>query len=373
MKHLISTKKLTLLLTFLILVTAQNSFSQNSRKLSKLDQTIQVGFDSLKARKWSEAIKSFEDAQKIQNKEKQPSELLFTLFTLPDEDNSVPPSDETERQIMNFRHSMATQQALLQFLAYTHQLNGNSVEAQKYHKAVYDLRGVLWGMSWRLFVPRFNQVFNDLVKDEKGENFGRYQYLAASLLLDAGGNMESVFELLQAAHQNAPKDADVAGLLANGFLQKRNPKEAKRLAELSLSLKPEQKRVLIDLATAEWLLGEFDNSLKHAAAVVKLDAESPGAHLTLAMNYIEKGDFPNALKEAAQAVDLSGRHPFYLTVQAAAFEASGNTKQAEKLLREAWSDKLPTLQDLDTWYVNETLRNLVLKIAKRIEKPGVDA
>jgi hypothetical protein len=83
MKYLISTKKLTLLLTLLILITTQNAFTQNSRKLSKLDQAIQTGFDSIKARKWSEAAKSYEDAQKIQNKEKQPSELLFTLFTLP--------------------------------------------------------------------------------------------------------------------------------------------------------------------------------------------------------------------------------------------------------------------------------------------------
>lgn len=358
----------SILFLIVLLIAVQNISSQasNKPKAPKIDQSFQAAFDALKARKWAEAIKSFEEAQKIQEKEKEPSVLLFTLFTLPDEDNSP---NEQESQIIRWRHSMATAQALVQFLSFTHQLAGNSAQAEKYFYALYDLQGPMWGLSWRIFAQRFCGVFNDFVKTEKGENFGRYQYYAAALLLDAGEKMETVFEILQSAQQNAPKDPDVAGLLANGFLQKRNPKEAKKQAEFSLSIKPGRKSVLIDLATAEWLLADFDNSIKHAEEAAKLDAKAPGPHLTLALNYIEKKDFPKALAEAETAVKLSNRHFFYLMVQAAAFEASGNSREAEKLLREAYKDELPSYEDLDIWYVNKTLRDLVLKIVERLSKP----
>lgn len=357
-----------LVLTFLFLF-AQATSSQiaDRAELSKLDQAIQAGFDSLKAGQWNEAVMRFEAAQKVFEKEKQPSEFLFTLFTLPDEDNSAPPSSPEEKQITNYRHSVATKQALLQFLASAQQLNGNSAQAQKYDDAVYALQGPLWGLSWRIFAPRFHKVFDDYAKPGKGENFGRYQYLNAVLLISAGDELEKIFSLLQNAQQNLPKDAGIAAHLANAFLQKKNPKEGKRQAELSLSVKPDQKSVLIDLATAEWLLSDLDSSIKHAEAAVKLDTEAPGPRVTLALNYIEKNDLPRALKEAAAAVDLSRRHPFYLTVQAAAFEAAGNAKEAEKLLREAWKQRLPSYEDLDKWYINEKLRNLVLKIVRRLD------
>jgi tetratricopeptide (TPR) repeat protein len=374
MKQTFFTNRLFLFLAFAVLFV-QTAFTQTSErtKLSKLDQTIQAGLDSARAGKFSEAATRFEDAQKIFDKEKQPSEFLFTLFTLPDEDNSAPPTDPRALQIINYRHATATKQALLQFLAYANQLDGNSAQAEKYQTAVYDLQGVLWGLSWRLFAPRFYKVFDDKVKDGKGENFGRYQYLAAALLLDAGGEFDKVFSLLQSAQQNAPKNADVAGLLANAFLQKRNRAEAKRQAELSLSLKPDQKSVLIDLATAELFLNEIDNSIKHAEAAARIDAQAPGPRLTLALDYIEKKDFARGLKEAAAAVELSGRHPFYLTVQAAAMEAAGDFKGAEKILREVYGKEMPSFEDLDKWYINETLRNLILKTVKRIDKPKGDA
>ena len=186
--------------------------------------------------------------------------------------------------------------------------------------------------------------------------------------MDSGGSLTTIFDLLQNAQKNLPKDAAIAALLANGFLQKRNPVEAKKQAELSLSIKPGVTSVLIDLATAEWLLEDFDNSVKHSEEAIKLDAEAPGPRMTLALNYIGKNDLPRALKEASRAVDLSRRHPFYLTVQAAVFEVSGNEKEAEKLLREAWQEGLPTFDDLDKWYINKQLREIVLKIVRRINK-----
>jgi Flp pilus assembly protein TadD len=285
------------------------------------------------------------------------------------DDDYLTPGNVAERQITGYRHSVATKQALLQFLSFAYQLNGNSAQAEKYHDAVYALQGPLWGLSWKLFVPRFYRLFDDRVKGEKGENFGRYQYLAATLLADAGDEFNLVFDVLLSAQKNAPTDGDIAGLLANSFLQKKNPKEAERLAKISLQLKPDQKAVLIDLATAQWLLNDFDNSIKHAEAAAVLDPQAPGPRLTLALNFIEKMNFPRALKESAAAASLSRRHPFYLTVQAAAFEAAGNSIEAEKLLSEAWRQKLPSYEDLDKWYVNEKLRRLVLKIAERLGAP----
>jgi hypothetical protein len=371
MKHTLSIGKLAFVLAVFVFFITQNVLSQDlsKKKLSKIDQPIQAGFESLTARKWSEAATKFEEAQRILDKEKEPSEILFTIISIPDEDNSVSPKTSQEKQILYYRHNMATRQALLQFLSFTYQLNGDSAQAQKYHDAVYALQGPLWGLSWRVFITPFYQVFNKLVETEKGENFGRYQYLAGVLLADAGEGM--AFDVFQIAQQNSPKDADIAGFLANGFLQKRNPKEAKRQAEMSLSIKPDKTSVLIDLAIAEWLLEDFDNSIKHAEAAVKIDAEAPGPHVTLALSYIEKNDFPRALKEAEIGTELSRRHPFYLTVQAAALEVSGNGKEAEKLLREGWKQNLPTYEDLNKWYINEKLRQTVLKIVKRITAPEI--
>lgn len=369
MKLLTSIIKLIIfLIIFNVIVQNNSAQTVSTQRLSKLDQSIQSGFDSLKTRKWSEAETNFEAADKIFEKEKQPSELLFDLIDIPDEDKSNPPTSSTEKQITGYRHTVATKQALLQFLSFTYQLDGKTAQAQKYHKAVYNLQGPLWGTSWRVFAPLFYKLFDTYVPGETGENAGHYQYLAANLLLDSGESLTTIFDLLQNAQKNLPKDAAVAALLANGFLQKRNPVEAKKQAELSLSIKPGVKSVLIDLATAEWLLEDFDNSVKHSEEAIKLDAEAPGPRMTLALNYIGKNDLPRALKEASRAVDLSRRHPFYLTVQAAVFEVSGNEKEAEKLLREAWKQGLPTFDDLDKWYINKQLREIVLKIVRRIDQ-----
>ncbi len=366
--------KSSIFLSIFCLLLFQNTSAQtvSAKKFSDLDKSIQSGFDSLKSRKFAEAATNFEAAYKTFEKEKQPSEMLFDLIDIPDEDKSEPPTNPAEKQNIGYRHTVATKQALLQFLAFTYQLDGKSAQAEKYFKEIYNLQGPLWGTSWRVFAPLFYKLFDAQVINKTGENAGRYQYFAASLLLDSGEKMLTVFEVLQKAQKNSPKDADVAALLANGYLQKKNPTEAKKQAELSLSVKPNIKSVLIDLATAEWLLEDFDNSIKHSEAAIKLDADAPGPHMTLALNYIGKNYIQTALKEASKAVDLSGRHPFYLTVQSAAFELAGNEKEAEKLLREAWQDELPTFENLDTWYINKKLRETVLKTVKRMESPKAD-
>ena len=122
------------LIIFLIIfnISVQNNSAQtvSTKRLSKLNQSIQSGFDSLKTRKWSEAETNFEAAYKIFEKEKQPSELLFDLIDVPDEDKSNPPTSATEQQITGYRHTVATKQALLQFLAFTYQLDGKTAQAQ---------------------------------------------------------------------------------------------------------------------------------------------------------------------------------------------------------------------------------------------------
>ena len=345
----------------------------SAKKISDLDKSIQAGFGFLKARKFADAATNFEAANKTFEKENQPSEILFDLIDVPDEDKSDPPTSPTERQFISYRHATATKQALLQFLAFTYQLDGKSTQAEKYFKEVYELQGPLWGTSWRVFAPLFYKLYDAQVSNETGENAGRYHYFAGSLLLDSGEKMLTVFEILQKAQKNSPKDADVSGLLANGYLQKKNPTEAKKQAESSLSVKPNVKSVLIDLATAEWLLEEFDNSIKHCEAAIKLDPVAPGPYMTLALNYIGKNDIQKALQEASKAVDLSRRHPFYLTVQSAANELAGNKTEAEKLLSEAWQNELPTSKDLDVWYINKKLRETVLITVKRMAAPKADA
>lgn len=369
MKSNLANRRTFFLTILFIICTTLNVWPHTSRhsNFSEIDELIHTGLEYVKTAKWKEAEECFEEANKIFEKEKQPSDWLFTQFTLPDEDGTQPSSDR-ERQFIRFRHAMATKQALLQFLAFSYQLEGNSDQAEKYHDAVYGLQGPLWGTSWRIFAPRFCNVFAGFVKVENGENLGRYQYLSAMLMLDAGEEFKEVFELLKKAQQNSPKDVDIAAFLANGYLQNRDPKEAKRQAELSLSLKPDQASVLIDLSTAELLMDDLDNAIKHAEAAAKLDGSLPGPHVTLALAYIGKNQSSEALKEAAKAVELSRRHPFYLTVQAAVYESAGKAKEAEKLIGEAWEGQLPDYNDLDKWYISERLRAIVLKIVGRLKK-----
>ena len=145
--------------------------------------------------------------------------------------------------------------------------------------------------------------------------------------------------------------------------------EAKSLANISLAANPKQARVLIDLATAEWLLGEYDNSEKHAREATSLRPDLPGPHGTLALVAVVRNDLVTAAKEAEAGVKLSERHLYYLAIQAIVFEASGNKKGADSNIKEAWNGEYPSEDQLRKWFLKDKPLEILLTVIKR-QKPS---
>lgn len=144
-----------------------------------------------------------------------------------------------------------------------------------------------------------------------------------------------------------------------------DPVKAKPQAELSLRINPKQKHVLIDLATAEWLLGNFEASSKNAAAASEIDAQLPGPHLLLALLALEKNDLKIAAKKADEATSLGKNHPYYITIQAAVAEANGDSATADRLFAEAWQGNPPSLEQFQKWYTKHRPLALIARIRNR--------
>jgi len=346
-----------------LVVAAQDEMS--GRRVN-IDEVLKTGFAALSRKNYGEARKSFEQGVALMEKTPEASHWLFTKIALPDEDPSDVPRDPTVRGIMGFRHSMGTHQALRMFSSFAAQLEGDPKLANKYLAEVYGMQGVTWGLSWRVFIPPLQALFYSSVAEDSTENYARYLALNGQLLWSAGE--KTGLKLVKDAHKRLPKDPEIAAKLAGYLVIQLEAAEARSAAEIALAANPKQGRVLIDLATAEWLLGETDAAEKHAAEAQKLEPSLPGPHATLALVAIEKGDLQTAAKEAKMGVELSERHPFYLLVQAIAFEASGKNKESETLLKEAWNDPLPQPRDLERWYIRGKPMVLVTAVLGRLKK-----
>jgi len=314
---------------------------------AKVDQPIIAGLAAVKEKKWAEARAHFEEAAKIQEKEKLPSDFLFTKIKLADED----PGDlwdPTTRPIVEFRHAMGTRQAIRVFIAFSSQLEGNP-GAAKHLEAVYSLQNLLWGLSWRLFNTHLVRIFHETAPPEKTENYARYLVKAGQLLWNSDD--EDVGKYFEQGQQILPKDKEIAATLAGYYLLiGRDAARAKKQAELSLSVDPKQGRVLIDLATAEWVLGETDAAAKHSKEASLLRPDLPGPHATMAFAALEKGDNALALKEAEIGDKLSEGHVFYRSILAAALKANGKDKEAADALATATDPVKADIELLKKWF-----------------------
>lgn len=342
----ISQLPLLLLVILLALIPVRGQPVQKSAP--KVDRPIIAGLAAVKEKKWAEARANFEEALKIQEKEKLPSEFLFTKIKLPDEE-AKEPSDATERQIVAWRHAMGTRQAILAFIAFSSQLEGNAAAAKNF-EAVYDFQSVMWGLSWRAFNPPIHKIFHETAPPEKTENYAQYLHNAGELLWSSDDDTQAV-KLFEQAQQILPKDQKIAASLASYYLLiDRDAAKAKKQAELSLSVDPKQGRVLIDLATIEWVLGETDAAAKHAKEASILLPNLPGPHATLTFAALEAGDNARALKEAETGDKLSDGHVFYRSILAAALKANGKDEEALKVLSTAWAPDKPDIEQLKKWF-----------------------
>ena len=329
-----------------------------------IDSSLKAGFEALSIGKYATARQRFEDAMAAFEKRPEASEWLFTKFGLPDEDpGDINSKEDGVRSITRYRHSMGTKQALIEFAAFSAQLEGNVKLAKKYFGDVYKLQGPLWGTSWKIFIPPTQALFHLSVPQEKTENYGRYLFLSGQLLWDS--HEEKGKLLMEQAQKLVPKDSEIAAQLGSVYMILHDPDKARPLSELSLSIDPKQPHVLIDLATAEWLLGSFDEAAKHATIASTLDNELPGPFLILALIAIQRNDFKSAEEATTVALRLSSGHPFYKTIQAAILEARGDHNAADKLVMEAWKGKIPEIKQFENWYLKHKPLLLVTEILSR--------
>lgn len=354
-------------ITFLLLVCAVSKMTAQDELAGQpvgIDGNLRLGMELVTKKKYTDARKQFEIAAAQFKKDPRPSEWLFRNIELKDEvQDDARSSDPQIKAIMTWRHTMGTKQAVAMFLAFATQLEGDKVTADKYFQDIYDLQSPLWGLSWRTFIPPIESLFHLNAPEENSENYAWYLYRAGLLLEDAGEDVALKF--FEKAQKIAPKDAEINANLASSYVVRLRASEAKVLALASLEAKPNQARVLIDLATAEWLLGELDNAEKHAAEAAALRPELPGTHITLALIAIVKGDKTKAIQEAAAGVRLSERHPFYLAIQAAAIELNGRQAEADTNIKEAYKNKYPSEQELKNMFLRDKPLELLLMVIKR--------
>jgi tetratricopeptide (TPR) repeat protein len=352
---------LKLLLFILIVSTSIDGQDRVAGNDGGLDKALKAGFESLSSKRYTDARTRFEEALLIISKNPTPSFWLFTKITLPDEDPADPPRDQTAQGIESFRHSMGTRQALLMFVTFSYQLEGNRIQAEKYFDAVYDIQGPLWGLSWRTFTPPLCALFQNSVTNDGSENYGRYLFMNGRLMLSSGQN-EAGLRIMEEARRLAPKDPDLPARLAELYVINGDAANARKYAQLSLDINPKQNRVLIDYATADWLAGELDAAVKHAGEAIAIDAEMPGPHATLSFVALERGDVATATREAEIGDKLSKGHPFYRTVLAACLVAGGKTAAAKKLLADSWKEGPPDEAQLRSWFFRGKPLANVLKL-----------
>lgn len=354
-----------LLICCICLGWASQLFAQSS---PTLDQQVEAGLTALKAKNWKLAQSSFAAAVKTYDAKPVASALIMSKLSPPNSTSVVitkngKPQD-VATEVNGFRQVMGTQQALYEFLAFSAQLAGDSVTADEYLAKVDEMRGVMWEKSWVALIPQIHALFYRQLTTETSDNFGKY-------LLSAGGMLLAIddpegLKVIRQAKLSLPKDPAVPALLASYLIVHDDPAGAKTEAKASLTLDPNQASVLIDLATANWLLGDLEGASVNANQAAGLRPQMPGPHATLAFVALEKGNLPTAVREAELGNKLGNGHKFFKSVWAVCLEASGDHARAVKLMNEAWEGSTPDLDQLKQWF----FRGKALELARHFVKNG---
>jgi hypothetical protein len=254
---------------------------------------------------------------------------------------------------------MGARQSLYTFTCFTAALAGDTEKATQYFDKTRGIRSPFWGRSCDDWAIRIHRGFFAILPRSSAPGYGRLLAYAGQLLLDAG--RPRAIGLIRKARHLAPGDATVPAILASYDVTHQRPASASKEARASLSLKPDQVAVLIDLATAEWVLASSTGAsirvAAHLAAAVAaarramtLDPTLPGPHATLAFVDLQKGDALAAIREAQVALNLREGEPFFETVLAACLQASSNNQPARELMKKAWPGRCPTASDLRRWF-----------------------
>jgi len=361
-KHHQSSAILSLLACLAWLSLAFEAVPAASTKGPRLNTEVARGFAALRRSHWKRAQAHFEQAVKLFDDELRPSSDS-TPNRHQTATESLMPSDKGRRlelmQLNNYWSEMGARQSIYTFTCFTAALAGDE-RAARYFEMARGMRGPLWGRSCDEWAIRIHRSFFATLPRSNSPGYGRLLAYAGQLLLDAG--KPKAIGLIRQAWRLAPDDPTVAAMLASYDVMHNRPGSARNEARASLASKPDQVSVLIDLATAEWVLASSvprasGTALQHLSAAeaaarraMTLDPSLPGPHATLAFVNLEKGDTAVAVREAKEALGLREHEPFFETVLAACLEASGNRQRARELMKKAWSGRCPQDWELRRWF-----------------------
>lgn len=340
-----------------------------ARMGSDLDKDVEAGLSAMKKGEWQSALRKFESA--LKKYEKKPEGLAVVaqmLFATESAEITVNgKKDDFADDVDRWRQVMGSEQALLEFCAFTAFIAGEKTKGLEYLERVYGTRGVMWGVSWAELVPKVHDLFTkglpkDLARIEN-ENFGNYYLAAGGLLMEV--DSELGIPTLIRARELLPKDPAPSAQLTSYWVVKGEPEKARTEARASLAIDPKQPKVLIDLSSSEWLLGNTDAAKVAAEKAAALDPDLPGPHGFLALFALESGDEESAVRHAEKSVDLSENHFYYATILAVSYHAVNRTEEARKMLDQAWREEQPELQFFEKWFFRgkslELLKGLIGK------------
>jgi Flp pilus assembly protein TadD len=106
-------------------------------------------------------------------------------------------------------------------------------------------------------------------------------------------------------------------------------------------LDPLSPAVHAGLGYVYYLARDYDQAVQHARVATDLNSNFMVAHAVMGSAYTEQKKYGEAIAEMQTAVKLSGGVPVYVCGLGRAYALSGNSRDAQKLLREAEAQSGP--------------------------------
>lgn len=201
-------------------------------------------------------------------------------------------------------------------------------------------------------------------------------YLAlADLQARTGATSKEIGDTLQRAVSANPQAVQARVAQVNLLLANRDGKAALTAAQSTLSVAPEDPRVLDAVARAQDAAGEYNQAMETLQKLANLQPESPQPQQQLAALHLKNREPERALEALRRAQRLAPDNPQVLASIAAATLLAGRTDDALKIVREvqAKSPKLASAYALESeihaarsdWPQSERAAREALKLQPR--------
>ncbi len=131
-----------------------------------------------------------------------------------------------------------------------------------------------------------------------------------SIAMAAEKEIDLRHQLMLRAHRQFPDDFEINWQLGDFYLtgKVQNPEKALRHFMVCLALQPDNPVVLLNVASANYELKDFDSAIVYSKQLVAMEPKYFQPYVNLAAAYNAKGDLDNALKHVEQAIQLQDEH-----------------------------------------------------------------